>query len=96
MVISSVTPLVVILLVPDVAAKVVVSPPVAVVIPETTVKLPYKVLVELVKVPAKPVKFKLSAAVPTVTVSVPAVILKLGATDSVLATFMVLVPVAPL
>ncbi len=92
---SRVLPLVVRVLVPEVAPKVVMLLPEERVMPPERVRSPKRVLVELVRVPEKPVKFKLPAAVPTVTVSEPAVMLKLGALDSVAPTEKVLVPTAP-
>jgi hypothetical protein len=73
---SNVSPAVVIVLVPDVAANVNVLVPAVRVMAETKVKLPYMVHVVFAKVPENPVKLRFKAPLID-TVSVPAEILKL-------------------
>ena len=93
---SKVTPLLVIVLVPEVAAKVVTCEVAVIVIPEAIIKFPYIVLGQSARVPEKPVKSKFKNAPYTKTVSVPAVILKLGALASARKPGSILrVPVAP-
>ena len=95
---STVTPLVVITCVPEVAAKEVLLPPAVIVTVAGIVKLPYSVLELLPNVPENPVRLSVFPLL-NARISVPAVTLKLRALASVSPVvppkLLVRVPVAP-